>query len=205
MKQTFLLAFALLLGACSSTDRAGSPAALDRKANRPKFEVRGVLRALNAALEESQTRSAPGFPDLKHVEVQLQARTEIDAGGQVKFMLVSGGADTSSTHSTSLTLSLEAPKTAPAPMEEQRRLKLKSPIAQAIQAAKRAYAGEEGVVAGPLGTFERGDITVEIAFEISDKASASIDTGDLLPVGLNASAGVSSGKTHNIRLVYGDR
>ena len=56
-----------------------------------------------------------------------------------------------------------------------------------------------------MGTFERGDITVEIAFEISDKASAGIETGDLLPVGLSASAGMTSGKTHTIKLVYGNR
>ncbi len=205
MKYTFLFTLALLLGACSSADKAGSQAAPHRKADRPEFEVRAVLRALNAALEESQLHTPAGFPDLKQVEVQLQARTEIDAGGKVKFMLVSGGVDTSTAHSTSLTLDLEAPRAAPAPTEEQRRGKLKSPIAQAIQAAKRAYVGEEGVVAGPLGTFERGDITVEIAFEISDKASAGIETGDLLPVGLSASAGMTSGKTHNIKLVYGNR
>lgn len=205
MKHMLMIAAALLLGACSSADRASSQAEPRRIANRPAFEVRGVLRALNVALEESQLHSPAGFPDLKHVEVQLQARTEIDAGGQVKFMLVSGGLDTSTTHSTSLTLDLEAPKTAPAPTEEQRRGKLKSPIAQAIHAAKRAYVGEEGVAAGPLGSFERGDITVEIAFEISDKASAGIETGDLLPVGLSASAGMVAGKTHNIKLVYGNR
>lgn len=205
MKQTLMIAFALLLGACSSADRTESQTAPHRNSGRPKFEVRSVLRALNVALEESQLHHPAGFPDLKHVEVQLQARTEVDAGGQVKFMLVSGGVDTSTTHSTSLTLSLEAPNAAPVPTEEQRRLKLKSPIAQAIQAAQKAYAGEEHVAEGPLGSFERGDVTVEIAFEISDKATAGIETGDLLPVGLSASAGVSSGKTHNIKLVYGNR
>jgi hypothetical protein len=137
--------------------------------------------------------------------VELQAKTEVDAGGQVKFVLVTGGVDTSTAHSTSLTLELEAPKAMEAPQEDLSRHKVKSPIARAIHAAKRAYMGEDVSGEGPLASFERGDITIEIGFEISDKASASIDTGDLLPVGLSASAGVSAGKAHNIKLVYGNR
>jgi len=203
MKQMLVVVFALLLGACSPAARTTTQTAPRRNAGRPAFEIRSVLRALNIALEESQGHNPAGFPDLKHVEVQLQARTEMDAGGQVKFLLVTGGVDTTAAHSTSLTLELEAPKTTSAPTEELRRVKLSSPIAQAIQAAKQAYVGEQHVAGGPLSNFERGDITVEIAFEISDKATASIETGDLLPVGLNASAGVSAGRTHNIKLVYG--
>jgi hypothetical protein len=203
MKQTLFVAFALLLGACSSSDQTATQIATRRKAAHPAFEIRSLLRTLNKALEESEGHSPAGFPDLKHVEVQLQARTEVDASGEVKFLLVTGGVDTTMAHSTSLTLELEAPKATATLMEELKRVKLKSPIAQAIQAAKKAYVGEEHVAGGPLGSFERGDITVEIAFEISDRATASIETGDLLPVGLNASAGVSSGKTHNIKLVYG--
>jgi hypothetical protein len=203
MKQVLVVAFALLLGACSPASQTATQTAPGKKAARPAFEIRSLLKTLNKALEESEGHNPEGFPGLKHVEVQLQARTEVDASGEVKFLLVTGGVDTTLAHSTSLTLELEAPPTTSAPMEELKRVKLKSPIAQAIQAAKKAYAGEERVTGGPLGSFERGDITVEIAFEISDKATASIETGDLLPVGLNASAGVSSGKTHNIKLVYG--
>lgn len=203
MSQTLVVAFALLLSACSTANQA-KVAARRAGTGRPAVEVRSVLRALNTALEESQGQHPPGFPDLKHVEVQLQAKTEVDAGGQVKFVLVTGGVDTSETHATSLTLSLEAPKTMATPQEDLLRHKAKSPIAQAIVAAKRAYVGENLNGTGPLGSFERGDITVEIAFEISDKANASIDTGDLLPVGLSASGGVTAGKAHNIKLVYGN-
>jgi hypothetical protein len=203
MKPVFLVALALLLSACSSTSRSGAGAAPGRGVNRPAYEVRGVLRALNEALEESERLRPEGFPELKHVEVRLEARTEIDAGGEVKFLLVSGGVDTSSSHSTSLTLNLEAPKSPSGSSVEQRRAKPRSPIAQAILAAKRAYIGERGVTGGPLEQFERGDITVEIAFEISDKASAGIESGDLLPVGLSANAGASLGKTHTVKLVYG--
>jgi hypothetical protein len=202
MKQILVITFALLLGACSSANQT-KVAARKGAAGRPAVEVRSVLRALNLALEESQGQRPPGFPDLKHVEVQLQAKTEVDAGGQVKFVLVTGGVDTSSTHSTSLTLVLEAPKATESPVEDFSPHRAKSPIAQAILAAKRAYIGENRSGAGPLANFQRGDITVEIAFEISDKANASIDTGDLLPVGLSVSGGVSSGKAHNIKLVYG--
>jgi|GEM_PF-2551576 len=205
MKHMLLLVSALILGACSPTSRTATQTAPHKKAGRPAVEIRSVLRTLNKALEESQENNPAGFPDLKHVEVQLQATTEVDAGGEVKFLLVTGGVDTTAAHSTSLTLELNAPKAPPVPIDEQRRVKPRSPVAQAILAAKRAYLGEQRVAGGPLSGFERGDITVEIAFEISDKASASIDTGDLLPVGLNASAGVSSGKTHNIKLVYGNR
>jgi hypothetical protein len=203
MKQTLVVALALLLGACSSADqtKTGAPTG---KVQRPAHEVRSVLKALNKALEESEGERPPGFPDLKHVEVVLQAKTEVDAGGQVKFVLVSGGVDTSVAHATSLTLELEAPKEMEAPKEDLVHRKAKSPIAQAILAAKRAYLGEN-LGAGPLANFQRGDITVEIGFEISDKANASIETGDLLPVGLSASAGVSAGKAHNIKLVYGNR
>ena len=204
MKQTLVVALALLLGACSQSDRA-KPTARKGPVGRPAIEVRSVLRALNVALAQSQGQRPDGFPDLKHVEVQLQAKTEIDAGGQVKFVVVSGGVDTSSTHSTSLTLEMEAPKEAAVPPEEAARRRPRSPIAQAILAAKRAYIGENQINAGPLGNFEHGDITVEIAFEISDKASADIDTGDLLPVGLSASGGVANGKAHTIKLVYGKR
>jgi hypothetical protein len=203
MKQTLFVAFALLFGACSSSNQTATPTAPRTKVARPAFEIRSLLKTLNKALEESAGHNPAGFPDLKQVEVQLQAKTEVDAGGQVKFLLVTGGVDTTTAHSTSLTMELEAPQTTSAPMEELKRVKLRSPIAQAILAAKQAYLGEQRVSTGPLGSFERGDITVEIAFEISDKATASIETGDLLPVGLNASAGVSSGKTHNIKLVYG--
>lgn len=204
MKQILFVALALLLGACSTVNQT-TVTARKGNAGRPAFEVRSVLRALNAALVESQGRHPAGFPDLKHVEVQLQAKTEVDAGGQVKFVLVSGGVDTSSVHSTSLTLELEAPKETSAPPEDGLRPRRKSPVAQAIVAAKRAYVGENLVDAGPLGSFQRGDITVEIGFEISDKASAGIDTGDLLPVGLSATGAVGSGKAHHIKLVYGNR
>jgi hypothetical protein len=204
MKQTLVVAFALLLSACSSADQTKTGAQTGA-VRRPAHEVRSVLKALNKALEESEGERPPGFPDLKHVEVQLQAKTEVDAGGQVKFVLANGGMDTSTAHSTSLTLELEAPKAMEAPQEDLSHRKAKSPIAQAILAAKKAYLGENLGGAGPLASFERGDITVEIGFEISDKASASIDTGDLLPVGLSVSAGVSAGKAHNIKLVYGDR
>jgi hypothetical protein len=197
MKQTLVVAFALLLSACSSADQTKTGAQTGA-VRRPAHEVRSVLKALNKALVESEGERAPGFPDLKHVEVQLQARTEVDAGGQVKFVLVSGGVD------TSLTLELEAPQATEAPQEDLSRRKAKSPIAQAILAAKKAYLGEN-LGAGPLASFQRGDITVEIGFEISDKANASIETGDLMPVGLSASAGVSAGKAHNIKLVYGNR
>lgn len=205
MKQTHVVVSVLLLAVCFTACQSGPQAALRRNANRPAFEVQNVMRALNEALVESQGNQPAGFPALKHLEVQLQARTERDAGGQVKFVLVSGGVDTSSTHSTSLTLELEAPKAPPEPTEAARRVRPRSPIAQAIQAAKRAYLGEQRISGGPLGSFERGDITVEIAFEISDKASVGIDSGDLLPVGLSASGLVSSGKTHHVKLVYGNR
>ena len=206
MKYTLVVAFALLLGACSTVDQTAATQAVPRKkTGRPAFEIRSLLKTLNKALEESQGHNPAGFPNLKSVEVQLQATTEMDASGQVKFLIVTGGVDTTMAHTTSLTMDLEAPQTTPAPTEELRRVKMKSPIAQAILAAQQAYLGEQQATSGPLGSFERGDITVEIAFEISDKATASIETGDLLPVGLNASAGVTSGKTHNIKLVYGNR
>jgi hypothetical protein len=205
MKLSLIVASALLLVACSPANRTAPGAAPRRNSGRPAIEIRNVLRALNQALEESQGQSPPGFPDLKHVEVQLQARTELDASGDVKFVLVSGGADTSTTHSTSLTLELDAPKGAPPATADLQRARPKSPIARAILAAKRAYIGEQRSVAGPLANFERGDITVEIAFEISDRASAGIDTGGLMPVGLSASAAASTGKTHHIKLVYGNR
>jgi hypothetical protein len=204
MKQTLVVALALLLSACSTANQTKTGAQTGA-VRRPAHEVRSVLKALNKALEESEGERPPGFPDLKHVEVELQAKTEVDAGGQVKFVLVTGGVDTSTAHSTSLTLELEAPKAMEAPQEDLSRHKVKSPIARAIHAAKRAYMGEDVSGEGPLASFERGDITIEIGFEISDKASASIDTGDLLPVGLSASAGVSAGKAHNIKLVYGNR
>lgn len=159
--------------------------------------IAAVINGVREALTEAQTYNVPGFPPLTNVQITLQSKARAPEGGGVRFLIFTLGSKRVTENASSLAVRMSPPPTTDA-AGISGAYDLESALAQAIQTAKIGIL-EANELDPPLLTSQ---VDISVKFTISDTDEGSIDTADLLPLGLSENRRASRNQVQEIALTF---
>jgi hypothetical protein len=164
-------------------------------------ELNLVVKAIEDALKESQAHAVAGFPDLTSVSVTLQNTVSKEIGGKVKVLVFNAGGGGRTDKATSMTFSMKPP-----PKERQvsvssfKPADIKNILSREIASAQAGF-----LEARNAATYlQTNKVEIEVAFSVEKKGEGGIDTGELLPVGVQVGGAVTKKTGNKITLTYGE-
>ena len=172
------------------------------QANKPDgVDLGALVRVVNSALVEAQTKNVLGFPELKKAVLALSSTVTKEADGKVKFLIFSIGGSKGTEASVTLSVEMTPPATAPGGIAPSalNPQDLKSALALAINQAKAAFvqANQAG------GKLKVSEVEIEVKFGVSKNANGGVDTGDLLPISFELTGKIAKEETQSITLTFG--
>ena len=178
------------------------PVVFAAQAGKPEgVELAPVVKAVNDALTDAQSKNVKGFPELKKAVLELSSTVTKEGEAKFKFLIFSIGGSKGSDAGVTLSLEMTVPSTSGAiepssvnPMD------LKYALARAINQAKVAWVQANQQAIGKL---KPTTIDVEVKFAIRKSASGGVDTAELLPVGLELTGKIAREETHSVKLTFG--
>lgn len=166
----------------------------------PEVDLATIVKLADEAVKEQAEVTPQGFPGLRTVEISLNVGVAKDGEGKLKFFVFSIGPSGSSEKSSKITLLLNRPELKSASLQSIDQKEWKLTLAKAIALAKQSFVHAQSV----SKSLKTRKVEIEMAFIVKVGGGGGIDTGDLLPVGIEFSGHTENSSVHTLKLTFGD-
>jgi hypothetical protein len=167
-----------------------------------KVELGVVVKAIKDALDESEKYQVPAFPAFQSATVSVMTTVEKELGGQLKLFVFNVGAVKTIDNASTLTFELLPPKPETvAHVQAFNPADIKNRLANEIAVAKLGFVSANA----QTKALQADKVEIEIEFTVKTQGSGGVDTGSILPVGIQIDGKYSQKTGNTIKLVFSNR